>query len=70
METIVTKVPLIVICRAITALPRGKALIRKKLRERNPSAYRLLLFLRAVIDDYPKRCGIDTKPELDATILP
>jgi len=66
---VVTKEPLVVILPSDHRLASREAIDPKEIAGERLLSVSAAPVLRAVIDDYLKRCGIDTKPELEADNL-
>lgn len=66
---VVTKEPLVVILPSDHRLAPREAIDPKEIAGERLLSVSAAPVLRAVIDDYLKRCGIDTKPELEADNL-
>ncbi len=66
---VVTKEPLVVILPSDHRLASREVIYPKELAGERLLSVSAAPVLRAVIDDYLKRCGIDTKPELEADNL-
>ena len=66
---VVTKEPLVVILPSDHRLASREVIDPKELAGERLLSVSAAPMLRAVIDDYLKRCGIDTKPELEADNL-
>src|SRR6266852_2188493 len=66
---VVTKEPLVVILPSDHRLASREVIYPKELAGERLLSVPAAPVLRAVIDDYLKRCGIDTKPELEADNL-
>ena len=66
---VVTKEPLVVILPSDHRLASREVIDPKEIAGERLLSVSAAPVLRAVIDDYLKRCGIDTKPELEADNL-